>query len=57
MSRLITFFRPFTVEGVDRVEFRKKPKFPERMAMAVREKVREELERYLEVEQLLRLFY
>ena len=45
------FFRPFTVE-VDRVEFRKKPKFPERMAMAVREKVREELERYLEVEQL-----
>lgn len=41
------FFRPFTVE-VDHVEFRKKP----RMVSAVREKVREELERYLEAEQL-----
>lgn len=45
------FFRPFTVE-VEHVEFRKKPRFPERMAAAVREKVREELERYLEVEQI-----
>ncbi len=45
------FFRPFTVE-VDHVKFRKKPRFPERMASAVREKVREELERYLEAEQL-----
>ena len=45
------FFRPFTVE-VDRVEFRKKSKFPEWMANAVKEKVRAELERYLEVEQL-----
>lgn len=45
------FFRPFTVE-VNHVEFRKKARFPERMASAVRERVREELERYLEVEQL-----
>lgn len=45
------FFRPFTVE-VNHVEFRKKSRFPERMTTAVREKVREELERYLEVEQL-----
>ena len=45
------FFRPFTVE-VNHVEFRKKPRFPERMASAVRERGREELERYLEVEQL-----
>ncbi len=29
------FFRPFTVE-VNHVEFRKKPRFPERMASAVR---------------------
>lgn len=30
------FFRPFTVE-VNHVEFRKKPRFPERMASAVRQ--------------------
>lgn len=45
------FFRPFTVE-VDRVMFRKDAKFPEKKAVAIRERVREELERYLEVEQL-----
>ena len=45
------FYRPFTVE-VDKVEFRKKPGFTERMAGAVKERVREELERYLEIEQL-----
>ena len=44
------FFRPFTVE-VDRVMFRKDAKFPEKRSIAIRERVREELERYLEVEQ------
>ena len=45
------FFRPFTVE-VDRVEFRKKLGFTEKMTVAIKERVREELERYLEIEQL-----
>lgn len=45
------FFRPFTVE-VDKVEFRKKSGFTKKMAAAVKERVREELERYLEIEQL-----
>lgn len=45
------FFRPFTVD-VDRVMFRKDAKFPEKKSIAIRERVREELERYLEVEQL-----
>ena len=45
------FFRPFTVE-VDKVMFRKKSRFSEKDALAVKEKVREELERYLEAEQL-----
>ena len=45
------FFRPFTVE-VDKVEFRKKPGFTDKMTVALRERVREELERYLEIEQL-----
>lgn len=45
------FFRPFTVE-VDRVMFRKDAKFPEKKSIAIRERVREELERYLEAEQL-----
>lgn len=45
------FFRPFTVE-VDKVMFRKKNKFSEKDALSVKEKVREELERYLEAEQL-----
>lgn len=45
------FFRPFTVE-VDRVMFRKDAKFSEKKSGAIRESVREELERYLEVEQL-----
>ncbi len=45
------FFRPFSVE-VDRVMFRKDSKFPEKKTNAIRERVREELERYLEVEQL-----
>lgn len=45
------FFRPFTVE-VNKVEFRKKSGFTEKMANAVKERVREELERYLEIEQI-----
>lgn len=45
------FFRPFTVE-VDRVMFRKDAKFPEKKSANIRERVREELERYIEAEQL-----
>lgn len=45
------FFRPFTVE-VDKVMFRRKNSFPAKDALTIKEKVREELERYLEVEQL-----
>lgn len=45
------FFRPFTVE-VDKVEFRKKSGFTDKMANAVKERVREELERYIEIEQI-----
>lgn len=45
------FFRPFTVE-VDRVMFHKGDRFPEKKLAAIREHVREELERYLEAEQL-----
>lgn len=45
------FFRPFTAV-VDRVMFRKKGKFSERESAAVKERVKETLERYLEVEQL-----
>lgn len=45
------FYRPFTVE-VDSVMFCKDSKFPEKRSAAIRESVREELERYLEVEQL-----
>lgn len=45
------FFRPFTVE-VDRVMFRKGPRFPEKKATSIREHVREVLERYLESEEL-----
>ena len=45
------FFRPFSVE-VDRVMFRKDARFPEKKTVAIRERVREELERYLEAEEL-----
>ena len=45
------FYRPFTVE-IDRVDFRKKPGFTEKMAISIKERVREELERYLEIEEL-----
>lgn len=45
------FFRPFTVE-VSKVMFLKKSRFSKKEAMSVKEKVREELERYLEIEQL-----
>ena len=45
------FFRPFTVE-VDSVMFRKDTKFPEKNSTIIRERVREELERYIEAEQI-----
>lgn len=45
------FYRPFTVD-VDKVELRKKSGFTEKMANVVKEHVREELERYLEIEQI-----
>ena len=49
--KLDFFYRPFTVD-VDRVMFRKDVKFSEKKSAAIRERVREELERYLEAEQL-----
>lgn len=45
------FFRPFTV-AVDRIMFNKKAGVSERAVSSIREKVREELERYLEIEEL-----
>lgn len=45
------FFRPFTIE-VNRVMFRKNAKFTEKQSVAIRERVREELERYHEAEEL-----
>lgn len=45
------FFRPFTV-AVDKIMFNKKAGVPERVISSIREKVREELERYLEIEEL-----
>lgn len=44
-------FRPFTV-GINTVRFRKTKSFSAREAAVLKEKVREELERYLEVEQI-----
>lgn len=46
------FFRPFTVE-VDKVEFCKESGFTDKMASVVKERVREKLERYLEIEQIV----
>ncbi|TFU93346.1 ImmA/IrrE family metallo-endopeptidase [Barnesiella sp. WM24] len=45
------FFRPFTV-AVDKIMFNKKAGTSERIIASIREKVREELERYLEIEEL-----
>lgn len=45
------FFRPFTV-AVDNIFFHKKSRLSEKSIVSIREKVREELERYLEVEEL-----
>lgn len=45
------FFRPFSVE-VGQLDFRKKAKFPESKAKVLKERVQEELERYIEVERL-----
>jgi len=46
------FFRPFTVE-IDQVEFRKKSKLGTKKIKAIKEKVRDHLERYLEIEAFL----
>lgn len=45
------FFRPFTV-AVGKIMFNKKTGVSERAVSSIREKVREELERYLEIEEL-----
>ncbi|MCH5223903.1 MAG: ImmA/IrrE family metallo-endopeptidase [Muribaculaceae bacterium] len=45
------FFRPFSIE-VGQLDFRKKAKFPESKAKILKERVQEELERYIEAEQL-----
>lgn len=45
------FFRPFSVE-VGQVDFRKKAKFSAVKTEALKERVQEELERYLEIEQM-----
>lgn len=44
-------FRPFTVE-VGQVEFRKKAKFSDIKCESLKERVQEEMERYLEIEQM-----
>lgn len=46
------FFRPFTVE-IERVEFRKKSKLSVKRVKAIKQKVTDIVERYLEVEQFL----
>ena len=48
------FFRPFTVE-VGQVEFRKKSKLPVKELKAIRQKVIDCVERYLELEQFLNI--
>lgn len=45
------FFRPFSVT-VDKIMFQKSCRISEKRLIAIRERVREELERYLEIEQL-----
>ncbi len=45
------FFRPFTVE-IEKIEFLKEYGFTEKMADVVKQRVSEELERYLEIEQI-----
>jgi Zn-dependent peptidase ImmA (M78 family)/DNA-binding XRE family transcriptional regulator len=46
------FFRPFTVE-IENIEFRKKKKLPVKQVNAIKQKVTDIVERYLEVEQFL----
>ncbi|MCM1170346.1 MAG: ImmA/IrrE family metallo-endopeptidase [Bacteroides sp.] len=46
------FFRPYSIE-VNKVEFRKKAKCSVRRTDSIRERATEELERYLEIEQLI----
>lgn len=45
------FFRPFSVT-VDKIMFQKSCRISEKKLISIRERVREELERYLEIEQL-----
>ena len=45
------FFRPYAV-SIDNIEFRKKSKFSAAKAQSLSERVHEELERYLEIEQI-----
>lgn len=45
------FFRPYAV-SIDNIEFRKKSKFSPAKAQSLSERVHEELERYLEIEQI-----
>lgn len=45
------FFRPYMVE-VGQVDFRKKSKFSDAKTAALKERVQEEMERYLEIEQM-----
>jgi len=48
------FFRPFTVE-IESVEFRKKSKLSVKNVNAIKQKVTDFVERYLEVEQFLNI--
>jgi len=48
------FFRPFTVQ-INQVEFRKKNRFSVKAANAIKQKVTDFIERYLEVEQFLNI--
>lgn len=45
------FFRPYTV-AVGQVDFRKKSRFSDAKTTALKERVQEEMERYLEIEQM-----
>lgn len=46
------FLRPFTV-SIEKIEFRKKSKIHTKEEKAIKEKIRDKMERYIEVEQIL----
>jgi Zn-dependent peptidase ImmA (M78 family)/DNA-binding XRE family transcriptional regulator len=48
------FFRPFTIE-IEKVEFRKKKKLSQKEVNAIRQKVTDIIERYVELEQFLNI--